>query len=202
MKALSWVRTLGGKVMRYVPIILVALLAIATWIMVERARIQRDGGDPGVSALKPDFIIDNLRVSKLNQDGTAQTLLSAQRMVHIPQTSTATLTEPRIMSFRPDSPPVSISARRGESIRQSEQINFYDTVVVQRAADTQSPGMNLQTEQLLVRPDDDTASSSASFTLQRGGSRLLGQGFEFNNSYRTLTIQQQARGLFVQENTP
>lgn len=106
------------------------------------------------------------------------------------------------MSFRPDSPPVSISARRAESIRQSEQINFYDTVVVQRAADTQSPGMNLQTEQLLVRPDDDTASSSASFTLQRGGSRLLGQGFEFNNSYRTLTIQQQARGLFVQENTP
>jgi lipopolysaccharide export system protein LptC len=123
-------------------------------------------------------------------------------MVHIPQTNTAMLTEPRIMSLRSGSPPVSISARRGESIRQSEQVNFYDSVVVQRAADAQSPGMNLQTEQLLVRPDDDTASSSASFTLQRGDSRLLGQGFEFNNSYRTLTIRQQARGLFIQGNTP
>ena len=202
MKALSWVRTLGGKVMRYVPIILVALLAIATWIMVERARIQRDGGDPGVSALKPDFIIDNLRVSKLNQDGTAQTLLSAQRMVHIPQTSTATLTEPRIMSFRPDSPPVSISARRGESIRQSEQINFYDTVVVQRAADAQTPGMILQTEQLQLRPDDDLASSNTDFTFERGATRLRGQGFELNNSFRTLVIRQQPRGIFVQGNAP
>jgi lipopolysaccharide export system protein LptC len=202
MKALSGVQNLASKALRYVPITLVALLALATWVMVERARIQRDGEGKPVSPLKPDFIVENLRLSKLGPSGEVQTLLSAQRMVHIPQTNTAMLTEPRIMSLRSGSPPVSISARRGESIRQSEQVNFYDSVVVQRAADAQSPGMNLQTEQLLVRPDDDTASSSASFTLQRGDSRLLGQGFEFNNSYRTLTIRQQARGLFIQGNTP
>jgi lipopolysaccharide export system protein LptC len=202
MKTAAVVKILTGTVLRYVPIVLVALLAMATWVMVERARIQRNGTGLAVSPLKPDFIVDNLRVSKLDKTGAVQTLLSAQRMVHIPQTSTATLTEPRIMSLRPDSPPLSISARRGESIRQSEQINFYDDVVVQRAADAESPAMRLQTEQLQLRPDDDIASSNTDFTFERGATRLRGQGFELNNSFRTLVIRQQARGIFVQGNAP
>ncbi|MFN7208006.1 MAG: LPS export ABC transporter periplasmic protein LptC [Burkholderiales bacterium] len=202
MKTAAVVKILTGTVLRYVPIVLVALLAMATWVMVERARIQRNGTGLAVSPLKPDFIVDNLRVSKLDKTGAVQTLLSAQRMVHIPQTSTATLTEPRIMSFRPDSPPLSISARRGETIRQSEQINFYDDVVVQRAADAESPAMRLQTEQLQLRPDDDIASSNTDFTFERGATRLWGQGFELNNSFRTLVIRQQARGIFVQGNAP
>jgi lipopolysaccharide export system protein LptC len=202
MNKLTLITAPGGKLMRYVPTALVALLAIATWVMVERARLQRSGEEPPVSPLKPDFIVENLRLSKFNQTGQVQTLLSAQRMVHIPQTNTATLTEPHIMSFRPDSPAVSIRARRGESIHQSEQVNFYQDVVVQRSADARTPGMSLETEQLSLRPDEDVASSSASFIFQRGDSRLQGQGFDLNNSFRTLIIRQQARGLLVQGNTP
>jgi lipopolysaccharide export system protein LptC len=197
MRAFASMKNLAGTVVRYIPIASVAVLALATWVMVERARIQRDGDKP-VSPLNPDFIVENLRLSKLNQAGEVQTLLSAQRMVHIPQTNTATLTEPRIMSFRADSPPLSIRARRGESIGQSEQVNFYDDVIVQRAAEAQTPAMTLRTEQLSVRPDDDMASSEASFTFTRGDTLLQGQGFELNNSFRTLAIRQQARGIFAE----
>jgi lipopolysaccharide export system protein LptC len=198
MRALVSIKSLAATVFRYVPMALVAVLALATWVMVERARIQRDAGSQPTSPLNPDFIVENLRLSKLNPAGEVQTLLSAQRMVHIPQTNTATLTEPRIMSLRADSPPLSISARRGESLRQSEQVNFYDDVIVQRAAAAQTPAMTLHTEQLLVRPGDDMASSEASFTFTRGDTLLQGQGFELNHSFRTLVIRQQARGIFAQ----
>jgi lipopolysaccharide export system protein LptC len=62
--------------------------------------------------------------------------------------------------------------------------------------------MRLQTEQLQLRPDDDIASSNTDFTFERGATRLWGQGFELNNSFRTLVIRQQARGIFVQGNAP
>jgi lipopolysaccharide export system protein LptC len=188
--------------MHYVPLVVVALLALATWLMVERARLQRSDSDRPNSPMKPDFIVENLRFAKVNQAGELQTLLSAQRMLHIPQTNTATLIEPRMMSFDANSPPVSISARRGESIRQSEQVNFYEGVIVQRAAAANSPEMILRTEQLSVRPDDDMATSETDFTFSRGRSLIQGQGFELNHSFRTLLVRQRARGLFVQGNTP
>jgi lipopolysaccharide export system protein LptC len=193
---------ISSKVMHYVPLVLVALLALTTWLMVEHARIQRGDSDTPNSPLKPDFIVENLRFAKLNQAGELQTLLSAQQMLHIPQTNTASLIEPRMMSFRAHSPPVSISARRGESIRRSEQVNFYEGVVVQRAAAAGSAEMTLRTEQLSVRPDDDIATSETDFTFSRGDSLIQGRGFELNHSFRTLLVRQQARGLFVQGNTP
>ncbi len=197
---MTWrsISVLASVALRYIPLAMVAMLALTTWVMVEQARLQRTGDQKPNSPLNPDFIVENVRFARLDQAGEVQTLLSAQAMLHIPKTNTATLIEPRIVSFRADSPPVTIRARRGESIRQSEQVNFYEDVIVQRAADAHSPEMILHTQQLALRPDDDVASSAAEFTFRRGDSLLQGQGFELNNSFRTLQVRQRARGYFAQ----
>lgn len=210
-------KTLTQWAQRFTPVLLAALLAFTSWALVERTRLQRLDSLPA-SPLNPDFVIENLRLSKLDQSGAAQTLLSAQRMTHIPKTDTSTLEQPRLLNLRADRPPVAISAQRGESLRQSEEIRLFDDVVVTRETVSGLPGLSLRTSQIVVRPDDDTATSDAAFVLRRmlanpvnaaspavsdtASDTLSGTGFELNNSYRTLVVKQQARGTFLAGRTP
>lgn len=189
-------KTRWGGLLRYVPLIFMGAMVLGTWVMVEYARLQQFGTDKPSSPLNPDFVIDNVRLSRFNQTGELQILLTTTRMMHIPKTEATTLEQPRVLNLKKDAPPVSIAAQLGESFRQSEQINFYRDVVVLREGTIDTPGMVLRTEQLSVRPDDDLATSDADFFFERGADTLQGTGFELNNSFRTLVVKHRPRGVF------
>lgn len=196
------IKPITNAIVRYVPLALVAVLAVGTWWMVERARMQQGQTGQPVSPLKPDFFVENLRLWRLDKTAQSQTYLTAERMTHIPQTQTATLYEPRIINQRPDRPEVTITARRGELVRPTDIVHFYGAVFVQRAPDAQAAAMILRTEQLTLRTDDDVATSDVAFQWQRGADRMDGVGFELNNAYRTLLVKNYARGFFANGTAP
>ncbi|WP_085317968.1 LPS export ABC transporter periplasmic protein LptC [Derxia lacustris] len=184
---------MNNFVLRLLPVFVAAALALGTWWLAENLR---NSGEPAVvnSPTHPDYEIGRLRAARMSPDGRVQTLLLAERADHVPGTDTLTLQQPRVEQT--GDAPVHIEAERGLSLRQGEEIQLERAVRVTRAASAGRAAMQLDTEQLTVRPDDDTGSSDSAVTIRQGDSTLSGLGMDANNSFRTLKVRNDMRAVF------
>jgi lipopolysaccharide export system protein LptC len=183
--------------MRFVPILVAALLAAATWWLAEEAKRNLSPQFP-TSPTNPDFVVEGVSMTRVDTNGTAYTLVSAQRMTHQQQDDLALLTEPRVVQARPGAAVVHISASKGTSRNRNELIDLDGQVSIVRDAAPGIPGMTVLTTQLQLKPDEDVASSRAHVRIERDGAWIEGTGMEFRNAYRQIDVRSQARGSMEQ----
>ncbi len=185
--------------LRYVPILIAALIALGTYWMAEQARRVELQHQP--SPLNPDFVVEGVRMSRMDAQGTVQTIVSATRMVHVPQSDRATLEQPRVLQSAPGKPPVTITADRGESINNAQVVDLDGHVVIERAPTQANPALIVRTERLQVLPDDDVAKTDRAVAIDYGKSTMAGTGMLFSNVDRSLIIEHQARGVIAAPDT-
>ncbi|WP_028309863.1 LPS export ABC transporter periplasmic protein LptC [Derxia gummosa] len=179
--------------LRLLPVFVAAILAAGTWWLAENLR--RTETPPVVnSPSRPDYVIGGLRAARLSPEGRVETLLLAERAEHLPDSDTLRLSLPRVQQAGEAT--VRIEAEQGLSIRQGEEIRLERAVRVTRDAAAGRAAMRLDTEQLTVRPDDDTASSDSAVTIRQGDSTLSGVGMDADNSFRTLKVHSDMRAVF------
>ncbi|CAN5249475.1 hypothetical protein BH10PSE17_BH10PSE17_16500 [soil metagenome] len=187
---------------KYVPVITLGLLALSTWWLADQVRHTGDPAAPN-SPTRPDFIVEGVRMSRLSPTGQVQSLISAVKLTHTPEGDLATLDHPSVVYTRDKMPPVTITADSGLSRNGNQVVELTGNVRVSRDADANGPPMLLETEQLVVHPDDDTASSDVYARFDRGGSVVEGVGMDFSNAFRRLEVRERARGqVAVQETMP
>jgi lipopolysaccharide export system protein LptC len=182
-----------AKLSKYLPVVCAALLALATWWLADQVRRNSEPAAPS-SATRPDFVVEGVRMSRLGETGQVQSLISAVKLTHIPENDTAKLDHPQVIYTKDASPPVTMTADAGISHNANETVDLTGNVRVVRAADAKGPVMHLETEQLRVRPDDDTASSDVFVHIDRSDSIIEGVGMDFSNAFRRLEIRQRASG--------
>jgi len=184
---------MNNFLLRLLPVFVAGLLAIGTWWLAEDMR--RSSETPvDNSPQNPDYIVGKLRMVRMGVDGRVLTFLTAERADHVPGTDVTTLTRPR-MEQTGDAP-VHIEAERGLSYRQAEEVRLESAVRVTRDATPERAALQLDTEQLTVHPDADTASSDAAVTIRQGDSTLQGVGMDADNSFRTLKVHSDMRAVF------
>ncbi len=186
--------------LRYVPILIAMLIALGTYWLAEQARRVELQHAPSPS--NPDFVVEGVRMSRMDAQGTVQTIVSATRMTHVPQSDRATLEQPRVLQNAPGKPPVTITADRGESRNNSEVVDLEGNVVIRRAATADAPMLTVRTDLLHLYPDEDTARTDRDVAIEYGRSTLVGTGMQFSNVDRTLLIQHKARGLIAAPTAP
>jgi lipopolysaccharide export system protein LptC len=179
--------------MRFVPILVAAVLALATWWLAEQAKRGFLPQHP-TSPTNPDFLVENVNITRIDPSGLAYTLVSAVRMTHQQQDDLSILEQPRVVQARPGAAMVHIEAEHGTSRNRNEVIDLTGKVSVVRDAAAGISGMVMTTEQLQLRPDDDTASSRVFVRIERNGSWTEGVGMDFRNAYRQIDIHSKARG--------
>lgn len=185
--------------LRFLPVLLAALIALGTYWLAEQAR-KSEALRPN-SPLNPDFVIEGVRISRMNAEGTVQTIVNAVRMTHVPQSDMATLDQPRVLQNAPGKPPLTITADRGESRNDAEQVDLQGHVVITREATADAPTLVIRTELLHIRPDDDIAITDREVAIAYGQSTINGTGMQFSNVDRKLVIDTRARGVIAPPGT-
>lgn len=141
----------------------------------------------------PDYIIDDLSATTLDEHGTPHYLLAAQQMIHYPDDDSTQMTEPRLTSLYPDRPPTHVSAKRGKISSKGDQVFLYDDVkVVRDASATQSP-MTLTTSYLHVLPDQDLVDTDQPVTIVNDSTVVTGIGMKLNNKTGVAQLLAQVR---------
>ena len=177
------------------PVALAALLAALTfWLerLVEGPDASLAIRDPGT----PDFVIDNLKATKMNRDGRAEYTLAATSMVHFPASDSTEIQQPRLTQWRADAPPVKVSAASGTVSGNGKELHLKGDVVILREAAPGRGELRVDTNYLEVLPDAEIARTPERVVITQDGSRLEGVGMEFNNKARQLELRSLVSGTY------
>lgn len=177
------------------PVVLAALLAALTfWLerLVEGPEGTLAIRDPGT----PDFMIDNLKATKMNADGRPEYTLAATSMVHFPASDTTDIQQPRLTQWRPDAPPVKVSAASGSVSGNGKMLHLQGDVVILREAAPGRGELRVETNYLEVIPDSEIARTPERVVITQDGSRLEGVGMEFDNKARKIELRSLVSGTY------
>lgn len=158
----------------FIAIALLALITAASYWYARALKAQKAGAT--VTQGAPDAEADQLVITQFDSQGRARHKLFAEKMLHYMETDNAELTQPRLVSLRPDQPQVDVRAQRALVENSGERIHMHGQVDVRRSAFEELPAMRLQSQYLLAIPDYDRYSTDQAVTVDRGSARITSSG--------------------------
>jgi lipopolysaccharide export system protein LptC len=179
---------------RLFPLGLMLVLAALTFYL-DRA-VNEEDTHPALRRHDPDYIVVNFTTTSYNREGSPESTLSAEKMVHFPDDDTTELTAPRVVQTKPEQPKVTVRADRGKLSRDGEDIFLYDNVVLHREAGAGKAAATMTTDYLQVVRDRSIARTDREVKITEDGRALSGRGMEYNNETRHFTLQNDVRGRF------
>jgi len=166
---------------------------------IENAFRQRGQEDAQKSLirLEPDYYVENFNFIRLSNSSKANYHLTGDKLIHLPRTDQYEITNPHINSFADQRTPVTIIANRAIVDQKSETVNpkrehdivrLYDKVSVVRPDGEKSRSMRLETDYLMLIPDDDLVTSDHPVTLYTDGIEAQAIGMVANNATQQLEL--------------
>lgn len=174
---------------RITMLIAIALLAVvtATSYWYSRAMRKPERAEPARPGT-PDVIVDHLVLTQFDEQGRARNKLFGAQLRHFLENDDIEITQPRLVSLRPDQARVEASAQRAKVENAAERIHLNGDVVVTRGAFAGNPEMRVTTDYLLALPDEDRYRTDRPVTITRGASRISANGLDFDNIARTVVM--------------
>jgi lipopolysaccharide export system protein LptC len=172
---------------RLFPLALMLALALLTFYL-ERT-VREEESPPALRRHDPDYLVTNFTTTTYNAAGAAETVMSAERMVHYPDDDTTELFAPRVVQAKPNQPRYSVRADRGQLSRDGDEIFLYGGVLLVRDASAEGPEARMTTEFLHVLRDRSLVRTDREVKIVEGGRSLQGRGMEYNNDTRSLVLR-------------
>lgn len=171
------------------------LAALTLWLRV----VMEPGTGPGNGHDRhdPDAMVENFRLTRLDENGVPQYTLTAAGMVHYADDDSTELSAPQLTRKTADSR-IAITSNKGTVTRDGEEAFFRDNVLIVRSATPDRAEMRLQTEYLHVLAEKNVARTDHPVVITEGKSILTGVGMEFDDNARRFSLSSRVRGTFDQ----
>ena len=184
------------------PLSLLLVLTLLTfWLRyaTEMAEPNRDGK----SRHDPDYVLSDIVLRKLDQNGQLKYTLRATDVRHYPDDDTTDLTRPNLVhqNRKDGKPPVTISADRGRLSNDNDQVDLTGNVRIYRPPSGKDQELTATTDTLTAFPDDETAFTKSPVLITQGKSWVKGVGMQVNNRAQTYVIESQAVGFMESKHT-
>lgn len=171
------------------PLLLLAtLLALGSFWLLQVMRAPDKDGGPAAARTEPDYYVDNFNFVRLSATGEAQYNIAGKRMVHNPADDTHTIDLPIINSLSRERPPLTARSERAIVEPGGVRIHMYDNVKIDRPKTPQAENFHLESDYLMVLPDEDIMRTDKPVRLTLGGSTLNGAGMVANNATGELSL--------------
>nr|WP_255428132.1 LPS export ABC transporter periplasmic protein LptC [Ramlibacter cellulosilyticus] len=181
----------------YLPIILMALLALATYWL---ARSTPTGGGPGSSSIRPskhepDYFLKNFSVKSFAGNGRLKTEIQGAEGYHYPDTDTLEILNPRIRSYSEAGALTVATAKKAISNGDGSQVQLIgDAVVTRESPAKDQPKLEVSGDFLHIYADEEKVKSDRPVTLKRGNDVFQADNMEYDNLDRVLELRGRVRG--------
>lgn len=172
--------------------ILLVLTLLTFWLRyaTELDEPRRDGKHRH----DPDYIVSDVVVRKLDQNGQLKHTIRANEVRHYPDDDTTDFTHPHVVFNSPKREPVTVSAERGHASNDNERIDLFGNVRIFRPASPRDPELTAVMDELAVFPDEDRGFTKSPVVITQGQSWLKGVGMQVNNRTQTYVLESNAVG--------
>ncbi len=193
---LGW--RLWDRLSVYLPIILMAVLALGTYWMVRNAPVMGDVATVAKPTHDPDYFMRGFSVRSFERDGRLLSEVFGAEARHYPDTDTLEIDQPRIRSTNLRNQQARATADRALTNGDASEVQLMGNAKVVRDGGVAANGqaelpMVFNGEYLHVFVKAEKIRSDKPVTLTRGADRFSANRMDYDNSGRVLQLHGQVR---------
>lgn len=178
------------------PIVLLSTLAGLTY-MLQAALVPEAAKPDRRLTHDPDAIAENFEIRRLDEQGRLKYRINAPYIAHYPDDDSADLTQPRLIAYRQDGPPLTLTANRAKITASGDTVYLEENVEIIRTASARRPPLVARTPALTVEPNTGLAYTDQAMEITQGASWVKGIGARIDNNTARFELHSQVRGHHV-----
>jgi len=190
-----WHVRLRDALSSYLPLLLMALLALSTWWLVKNT--PRAPGAPESAAVRqdPDYTMNQFALQRFGADGRLKLRVDGERMRHFPDTDRIEIDAARLQAWAPDGRITRANARRALSNGDGSEVQLMGGATVTSSGPVGEP-IEFRGEFLHAFLATERLSSHLPVQVLRGGSDLRAAGFDYDHLSGKLDLLGPMRMVF------
>jgi lipopolysaccharide export system protein LptC len=145
----------------------------------------------------PDALMENVTALIMDKQGKPKLKIKTPKLVHFKMDDMTQFTTPEVTLYRKSPNPWLIKSRQAKATQGIENIDFWDHVSIQHAADDNNPSTNIKTTALTVHPNKNLAETTHHITLVQPSLIVKALGMHANLNTGDIKLLSQARGEYV-----
>jgi lipopolysaccharide export system protein LptC len=180
----------------YLPLLLMALLALGTWWLVKNTPRPAAGDDSAVLRSDPDYEMRDFAITRFGADGRATVRIQGTWLRHFPDTDRIEIESARIQALAPDGRVTQAQAARalGNGDASEWQLSGGAHVVAQMP---NGGALELDSEFLQVFVSTERIRSHLPVRVRRGGDDIRAGGIDADNLAQRLQLTPPVRASFA-----
>ena len=196
------VRGVWERATVYLPIILMALMALGTYWLARNTPTLGVAEAPRAPTHDPDYFMRGFSVKTFDASGRLKSEVYGSEARHFPDTDTTEIDQPRIRSFNERGQLTVATARRALSNSDGSEVQLFGDAVVVREASTGAagqalPSLEFRGEFLHAFLDTERVKSNKPVELRRGSDRFTADNLDYDNLDRMLELRGRVHGTLV-----
>jgi lipopolysaccharide export system protein LptC len=177
----------------YLPVLLMSLLALATWWLVRSTPVPGPDRPEGPPRGEPDYTMERFLVQRYAPDGSLRAQIEGDHMRHFPHDDTLVIDRARIVAHAEDGRVTVATARRATSNGDGSELRLEGDARVRREPHAGEPAIEFRGERLVASQRDRTVVADAPVTITQGGAELRADRMRYDHGTRLLEMTGRVR---------
>lgn len=197
--AIPWRVRLFDAASAYLPLLLMAALALGTWWLVKNTPMFESERAVVPLRHEPDYTMTNFMVQRFATDGSVRVQIEGDVMRHYPDTDTLEIDNPRIRALAPDGRVTVATARSALSNGDGSEVQLSGGAHVVREAGANGKGeaLDFRGEFLHYFVNTERVQSHLPVTMKQGRTEIAADAFSYDNLARGVDFKGRVRAVFA-----
>jgi lipopolysaccharide export system protein LptC len=185
----------------YLPLLLMALLALGTWWLVKNTPLAGDDRPDRPVRHEPDYEMHDFAVQRFTAHGQLRAQIEGDAMRHYPDTDTVEIDNVRVQAVGSDGRMMLATARRGIANGAGTEVQLLGGAQIVREASAShpdtDPAIDFRGEFLHAFIDTERVKSHLPVTVTRGETRVQADAMEYSHIDRLIQFGGRMRASFL-----
>jgi lipopolysaccharide export system protein LptC len=200
MMAVLAARRAIDRLTLYLPLLVMALLAMGSWWLVRSMPDLWSGAADKPVRKDPDYHLENFSTQVFNAQGRRTGQVSGEKARHYPDTDELHIDGIRLLAVNDEGVEVRASARQGVATGDGERITLIGGVHVVRQASSSSPRLELRGERVVALQNEEKLVSELPVEITRDHDRFTANNMDFDLKSGQYQLKGRVHGLLQPQN--
>ena len=196
----SWPARITSLLSAYLPLLLMAVLALGTWWLVKNTPVVGEVRAESAPRHEPDYAMTNFTVQRFLPTGGMRLQVEGDALRHYPDTDTLEIDQARVRAWAPNGRVTVATANRAQSNGDATEVQLTGGAHVTRQALAGDDAIEFKGEFLHAFFKTERVQSHLPVTVTRGRSVMTADGLEYDNVKGLLQLKGRVRATFATPN--
>ena len=190
-----WPSRLRDALSSYLPLLLMALLALGSWWLVKNTPAGPKTPETAVVRSEPDYTMSKFSLERFEPSGRLKLRIEGEQMRHFPDTDRIEIDTVHMNAIAPDGRVTVADARNALSNGDGSEVQLSGAAQI-NSTDQLGQVLVIKSEFLHIFTVTERLRTHLPVTVQRGGTELRAGGLEYDHANGKLEMAPPIRAVF------